>query len=100
MSFDRVGRGLRVEPEQKHLLLVDRFPTLAWIGSSDRRPARAEGEGALARQRTAGGSAQVLSQRKRAAQARRQIRVEVIDPIAWIDPASLPGGGTLHVERI
>jgi hypothetical protein len=91
----RAGRR-RVEAEQEDLLLVDlrAFPRFAL---QDGGAARVELEAARAdglslRVRESG------AQREAAAQAARRLVVEVVDPVATVDPAPPSGRGAVHLE--
>ena len=96
----RLGGGLGVERQHKGLLLVDPLAALARDRAADRGTPGREGEVARPGQRLTAERDQARAQPERAANPRGQIALEVIDPLARVDPAALARHGTGDVEGI
>ena len=91
--------GRRIETEHENLPLVD-LRSFVRQHLHHGRPPGIETEAALAGHRLAGQVARIRFDRKAARHAGRQVALEIVTPVAAVDPAALARFGAIDRERV
>ena len=103
VSADRAGVDVGIERQQEHLTLVD--PRVPSVGTcqglvDDARPPGVKGVLARAANRFSGQRPDPAAQREAATFRTGDVVGEVVDPVAFVDPAAVAGHIARHRERV